>query len=78
MAVKWAWIKWKLLLIIFGFGNVAENVRECIRDDAFGLRWRWIARHRICFAGARLAIGQYGAIVTFEYFVNDWTSCVYV
>lgn len=57
---------------------MAENVRECVRDDAFGLRWRRIAWHRVCFAGARLAVRQYGAIVAFEHFVNDRAGGVHV
>lgn len=71
-------MQYNVLLILFCLGNVTENVSECIRYDAFGLRCRRIAGHRVCFAGARLSIRQYGSIVAFQHFVDNWTSGVHV
>lgn len=65
-------------MIVFGFGYVAENVRKCIWQNAFGLRGIRVSGHGVRFAGTRLAVRQYSAIIAFQHFVDNWTSRINV
>lgn len=67
-----------LLLIVSGLGYVPKDVSKGIWYDSFGLRRRWIARHRVRFSRSSLSVRQNCAIVTFEHFIDYRPSSVYI